>query len=149
MVAALDLGHESQACELSRKECVEMLGTVGIARVILSVGCIPFAVPANIAVRDAEVVFAADGGSKLTPSVYGQVVSVEADDIDLVSHKGWSVLVTGIAQAVTAASEIDWAAPLLRAWVSEPHPMLVRVPLTLVSGRRLMWSDLSSSGVNS
>jgi len=148
MVAALDIGPASFASELGREECVELLGTVGIGRVVLSVGCIPFALPVNMAVRESDVVFATDGGSKLTSSVYGQVVSVEADDVDLVSRRGWSVLVTGVAQPVTAAGDIDWAAPLVQAWVSEPQPTLVRVPLTLISGRRLLWGAPSGSGAN-
>ncbi len=146
MATALDHGPESRASELGRAECIKLLRSAGIARVVLSVGCIPFALPVNMAVRDGDLVFATDGGSKLTASVFGQVVSVEADDVDLVSHNGWSVLVTGIAQSVTEAEEIDWAAPLLETWVPEPQPLLVRVPLTMISGRRLMWGAPSSSG---
>jgi uncharacterized protein len=139
MVAALDIGTEPPVLELERSQCVDLLRTVRVARVVLSVGCIPFALPVNIAVHDGDVIFATDGGSRLTSTVYGQVVSVEADEIDLASHRGWSVLVTGIAQRVTRPEELECAAPLIQAWVSEPRPMLVRVPSTLISGRWLLW----------
>ena len=49
------------------------------------------------------------------------------------------VLVTGIAQRVTLPAELECASPLIQAWVSEPQPMLVRVPSTLISGRWLLW----------
>ena len=65
----------------------------------------------------------------------------QADEIDLASHRGWSILVTGIAQRVTRPAELDCASPLLQAWVSEPQPMLVKVPSTLISGRWLLWGD--------
>jgi nitroimidazol reductase NimA-like FMN-containing flavoprotein (pyridoxamine 5'-phosphate oxidase superfamily) len=141
MVAALDIGTDPQVVEFDRTQCVDLLGTVRVARVVLSVGCIPFALPVNMTVHDGDVIFATDGGSKVTSSVYGQVVSVEADEIDLASHRGWSILVTGIAQRVTRPAELDCASPLLQAWVSEPQPMLVKVPSTLISGRWLLWGD--------
>jgi nitroimidazol reductase NimA-like FMN-containing flavoprotein (pyridoxamine 5'-phosphate oxidase superfamily) len=144
MISALDDGADSAAVELDRTQCGQLLGTVGVGRVVLSVGCIPFAMPVNIGLLDGDVIFAADGGSKLTPSVYGQVVSVQADDIDPVSHEGWSVVVTGIAQPLTDLAKNDSAAPLLRTWAAGPDPLLVRVPSTLISGRRLAWGALAS-----
>ena len=130
------------AVELDRAQCVELLSGARIARVVLSVGCIPVAMPVNMSVLDEDVVFATDSGSKLTSSVYGQVVSVEADDIDLGCGTGWSVLVTGIAQPVTEPEEIVWAGSRLQAWVPGPHPLLIKVPSTLISGRRLIWGAL-------
>jgi nitroimidazol reductase NimA-like FMN-containing flavoprotein (pyridoxamine 5'-phosphate oxidase superfamily) len=88
------------------------------------------------------VIFSTDSGSKLTAAVEGQVVSVEADDIDLMYHTGWSVLVTGRAELVTEPADIEWASSRLQAWAPGPHPFLVRVPSTLISGRRLMWDAL-------
>jgi nitroimidazol reductase NimA-like FMN-containing flavoprotein (pyridoxamine 5'-phosphate oxidase superfamily) len=88
------------------------------------------------------VVFSTDSGSKLTAAVEGQVVSVEADDIDLTYRTGWSVLVTGRAKLVSEAAIFDWAESHLQAWAPGPHPFLVTVPSTLISGRRLTWNPL-------
>ena len=125
---------------------MELLGSVRIARVVLSIKCMPVALPVNVSVLDEDVIFSTDSGSKLTAAVEAQVVSVEADDIDLMYRTGWSVLVTGRAQLVTEPAEIEWASSRLQAWVPGPHPFLVRVPSTLISGRRLMWDAFQDSG---
>jgi uncharacterized protein len=72
-------------------------------------------------------------------------VSVEVDDIDLFYRTGWSVLLTGKAQLLTGPADIEWASSRLQAWAPGRHPFLVKVPSTLMSGRRLMWRALSST----
>jgi nitroimidazol reductase NimA-like FMN-containing flavoprotein (pyridoxamine 5'-phosphate oxidase superfamily) len=134
------------AVELDRAQCLELLSGIRIARVVLSINCIPVALPVNVSILDEDVVFCTDSGSKLTAAVEGQVVSVEADDIDLMYRTGWSVLVTGIAQLVTDPAEIERASSRLQPWAPGPHPFLVKVHSTLISGRRLMWVAVQSAG---
>lgn len=136
-------GYESSFCavELDRAQCLDLLRSAHIARVVLSIKCIPVALPVNAAVQDDCVIFSTDSGSKLTASVEGQVVSVEADHMDFTYRTGWSVLLTGRAQLVTEAADIEWASSRLQAWVPEPHSFLVRVQSTLISGRRFTWTD--------
>jgi nitroimidazol reductase NimA-like FMN-containing flavoprotein (pyridoxamine 5'-phosphate oxidase superfamily) len=125
---------------------LDLLGGTRIARVVLSINCMPVALPVNVAVLGEDAIFSTDSGSKLTAAVEGQVVSVEADDIDLMYRTGWSVLVTGRAQLVTEPADIEWASSRLQPWAPGPHPFLVRVPSTLISGRRLMWDALQDNG---
>ncbi len=133
-------GEESySAVELDRSECLALLRRSRIGRVVLSVNCIPVALPVNVSVLDDDVVFFTAAGSKLDAAVHGQVVSVEVDDIDSTYDTGWSVLLTGIARLVTDSADIETVRPRLRAWAPGPHPFLVRVPATLISGRRLTW----------
>jgi uncharacterized protein len=139
MISAPEREPSFCAVELGRAECLELLRRAHIARVVLSIRCVPVALPVNAAVQDESVIFSTDSGSKLTAAVEGQVVSVEADDIDPTYRTGWSVLLTGKAQLVTEATEIEWASSRLQAWAPGPHPFLVRVPSTLISGRRLTW----------
>jgi nitroimidazol reductase NimA-like FMN-containing flavoprotein (pyridoxamine 5'-phosphate oxidase superfamily) len=140
--------HDTSFCavELERTQCLKLLGRAPIARVVLSINCMPVALPVNIAVLGEDAIFSTDSGSKLTAAVEGQVVSVEADEIDLMYRTGWSVLVTGRAQLVTEPADIEWANSHLQAWAPGPHPFLVRVPPTLISGRRLMWDALQDNG---
>lgn len=133
------------AVELDRQQCLELLESAAFGRVVLSVDCIPVALPVNLAVLDGDVVFSTDAGSKLDAAVHGQVVSVEADSIDRVYRTGWSVLVTGVAHLLADGTELDRASRLLLgAWAPGPHPFLIRVPSTLVSGRRLLWGEQHS-----
>jgi uncharacterized protein len=126
--------------ELSRDECLDLLRRAGIGRVVLSVRCIPVALPVNVVVVDGDVVFSTDEGAKLDAVLHRTVVSVEVDDSDPVYHTGWSVLVTGVAELLTDARDIERMRRLpLRAWAPGPHRFFVRVPSTLVSGRRIVW----------
>lgn len=142
------LGYESgsSARELDRAQCLELLHGACVARVILSVECIPVAVAVNLSMLGNDLLLATDTSSKLTSDVQGQVVSVQADDFDLTSGTGWSVLVTGIAQQVTDPTEIDWARRRIHAWVPGPQPLLVKVPTSLISGRRFIWNAAPSTG---
>jgi nitroimidazol reductase NimA-like FMN-containing flavoprotein (pyridoxamine 5'-phosphate oxidase superfamily) len=140
MVTGPGAGSEFTTIELERRQCLELLAQTRIGRVVLSVDCIPVALPVNVAVLDGDVVFATGAGSKFDAAIRGQVVSVEADHIDPLYHTGWSVLVTGVAQVLTDDADLARAAELpLQAWAPGSHPFLVRVPTTLVSGRRLDW----------
>lgn len=125
--------------ELDREECLELLGRATIGRVVLSVDCIPVAVPVNLSMVDGDAVFASDVGSKLDAAIRGQVVSVEADGVDGLYHTGWSVLLTGVAHVITDPETIKRARCSFRAWAPGNHPFLVRVPSTLISGRRITW----------
>ena len=129
--------------ELDRDECLELLGHAGIGRVILSVRCIPVALPVNVSVLDGDVVFATGRGSKLDAAIQGTVVSVEVDDTDRLYHTGWSVLLTGVAELLTDPDDIELVRRLpLQPWAPGSHPFWVRVPSTVVSGRRIAWEPV-------
>ncbi len=126
--------------ELDRAECLELLKRPGIGRVVLSVRCLPVALPVNFCVLDEDVVFATDEGSKLDTAIRRKVVSVEVDDIDRFYHTGWSVLVTGVAELLTDPQDLERARHVpLQPWAPGPHQFLVRVPSSVVSGRRIAW----------
>ena len=131
---------------MERDQCLELFGRAPIARVVLSIKCLPVALPVNVALMGEDVIFSTDSGSKLTAAVEGQVVSVEADDVDFMYRTGWSVLITGVAELVSEPMAVEWARSRLRAWAPGSHPFLVKVPSTLISGRRLMWDALQQIG---
>jgi len=140
--------REASFCtvELDRAQCLALLRGARIARVVLSIDCIPVALPVNVSVLDEDVIFCTDRGSKLTAAVEGQVVSVEIDEIDPFYRTGWSVLATGVAQLITDPDGVERARGCLAPWAPGPHPFLVKVPSTLISGRRLMWVGLENAG---
>ena len=127
------------AVELDRDECLALLRQATIGRIVLSLKCLPVALPINICVIDDAVMFATDIGSKLDAAVSGQVVSIEVDEIDSSDRTGWSVIVTGVADLVTDRVQFEKARTSLHPWAPGPHPFFVQVPTTLISGRRLMW----------
>jgi len=126
--------------ELERDECMRLLAGAGVGRVVFSSDCLPVAVPVNVAVVGDAVVFSTGFGGKLEAASRGEVLAIEADEIDRMYHTGWSVLVTGVAEVVPDPGAVGWAQPLLsQSWLGHPDARLVRVPATLVSGRRLEW----------
>lgn len=133
-------GSNFSLIELNRAECLDLLDHGRIGRVVLSVNCIPVALPVNVCVVDGDVVFATDAGSKLDAAGQGAVVSVEFDDIDPIYHTGWSVLVTGVAEVLADPGDVARARQLpIAPWAPGPHLFFVRVPSTIVSGRRIEW----------
>jgi nitroimidazol reductase NimA-like FMN-containing flavoprotein (pyridoxamine 5'-phosphate oxidase superfamily) len=111
-----------------------------IGRVVLSVECIPVALPVNMALFEGDVVFATNEGAKLDAAVHGNVVSVEVDDFDRMYHTGWSVLVTGVAELITDPRDIERIHRLpLQPWAPGSDHYFVRVPSTMVTGRRIAW----------
>ena len=127
--------------ELDRTECLELLDRATIGRLVLSVRSIPVALPVNLCVVDGDVVFATDTRVQARCRwSRGRMVSVEVDDIDRIYHTGWSVLVTGLAELLTDPRDIERARHLpLGPWAPGPHRFFVRVPSTVVSGRRIAW----------
>lgn len=124
--------------ELDRAQCLDLLGTARFGRLVLSVDCLPVALPVNFALLGDDVVFAAGPGSMLDAALRRDVLSVEADGIDPLYHTGWSVLVTGTSGVISDPEMLEQASGLpLAPWAPGPHPYFVVVPSTLVSGRRI------------
>jgi nitroimidazol reductase NimA-like FMN-containing flavoprotein (pyridoxamine 5'-phosphate oxidase superfamily) len=133
--------------ELDRAQCLELLRTSPIGRVVLSVNCLPVALPVNIALLDGNVVFATGEGSILEAALHRNVLSVESDAIEPLYHSGWSVLVTGTAAVMSEPGQLERARRLpLAPWAPGPHPYYVVVPSTIVSGRRIEPRSLAASG---
>ena len=145
----MDSDEDGQAAlrtvDLHRYECLELLQHVSMGRVVLSVDCIPVALPVNLCLLGEDIMFLTDAGSKLDAAVRASVVTVEVDDIDPVYRTGWSVLVTGRAEIVGDAVAQAAADTHLMPWAPGPHPYLIRVPSTLISGRQIMWTTVSST----
>lgn len=132
---------------LSRKECLDLLRTSRVGRVVVSDRALPAAFPVNFALLDDDVVFLTRAGSKLEAAEGEQVVAFEVDDIDPVLHSGWSVLVQGLARVIVDPDDLAraWALPL-EPWVPGGQMQVVRIGAELVSGRRLVPRSVAIRG---
>jgi uncharacterized protein len=94
--------------------------------------------PVNHAVDGQDVVFRTAPGSKLTAAEEQELVAFEADDYDLQTRSGWSILVTGRATVVYDEAEVKRLNRLnLHPWAtSVDHPFWVRIHPSSVTGRR-------------
>src|SRR5689334_23406956 len=103
--------------ELSREECLGLLARTGIGRVVFTEAALPAAHPVAFLLDGEEVVFRTAGGGKLAAATTGRVVAFEADEVDLASRSGWSVLGVGEAYEITDPDRlVDLAARLPVPW---------------------------------
>jgi nitroimidazol reductase NimA-like FMN-containing flavoprotein (pyridoxamine 5'-phosphate oxidase superfamily) len=118
---------------LARDECLELLATAKVGRVGLSVAALPVIFTVNFARDGEDLVFRARLNTKLTEAIAGNIVCLQADELDADGHFGWSVAVTGPALlADEDASRLERLG--LPNFVGASH--WVRVSADVVSGRR-------------
>jgi nitroimidazol reductase NimA-like FMN-containing flavoprotein (pyridoxamine 5'-phosphate oxidase superfamily) len=92
----------------------------------------------NFVVADDAIFVRTSPGSKLDAATRNVVVAFQGDHIDADAHSGWSVLVTGVASEVRDPAEIAALRRLdVGSWVPGDPDHFVRIPATLVSGRRI------------
>lgn len=121
---------------LSRDECTVLLGLADIGRVILTAQALPTALPVHYVVDDGVIVFRISG-AKLAAAPHGTVVAFEIDDFDADLRTGWSVVVTGVATAVTTPEEVRHMESLgIPTWVNY-STQYVRLSTDMISGRRV------------
>jgi nitroimidazol reductase NimA-like FMN-containing flavoprotein (pyridoxamine 5'-phosphate oxidase superfamily) len=124
---------------LSREQCLLLLGQTHVGRVALSVGALPVVLPVNYTLFDGDIVVTTVAGSKLDAALANAVVAFEIDWSDPFSHRGWSVLVRGMATVITDQVQLDEARHLhLRPWATPAACHYVRIETDVVTGRRIV-----------
>lgn len=126
--------------ELSWDECFMLLRQQVVGRLLYQDELGPAAVPVNYAVAGNDIVFRSESGSKVR-CVQDRDIAFQVDDIDAVSHSGWSVLIRGAAEVV----EFERLSELIRRindvapqpWKKGIHNIWVVITPKVVSGRRL------------
>jgi nitroimidazol reductase NimA-like FMN-containing flavoprotein (pyridoxamine 5'-phosphate oxidase superfamily) len=124
---------------LDREECLRLLGRATLGRVGITFGALPVVLPVNFRLIDGRVVFRTGVGTKLDAATCNAVVAFEADDMEPMSHTGWSVVVTGVAREVTDPSTLaDLAAAHVPRWAPAGDGRLVEITTEMVTGRRIL-----------
>jgi hypothetical protein len=126
---------------LEPAECLRLLGSVPLGRIVFTKSALPAVRPVNHIVADGAIVIRTHEGAALTATAGadtpGVVVAYEADLIDPDTHLGWSVVATGYARRVTDPGELRRIEEVLRPWVDAPMTHAVRIVPELVTGFRL------------
>jgi uncharacterized protein len=117
---------------LSREECLRLLDEANVARVLLSLGALPAALPARIELMEKDhLLISSRENAVLLAARRGDVISVQIDGLDPEDNT-WSVTVTGIA--ATASPNGSESKRFKRT--TERGATLVTLPLSIVSGQR-------------
>jgi nitroimidazol reductase NimA-like FMN-containing flavoprotein (pyridoxamine 5'-phosphate oxidase superfamily) len=122
---------------LSPAECQQLLQTVTIGRVAVSLGALPVILPVTFSVVDGDIVFRTTPGTKLDAAATNAVVAFEVDGFDADDGDGWSVLVQGVAEEVTNPAEIRHLERVTESSWSGTDTRFVRIETRILSGRRL------------
>ncbi|MEV4577503.1 pyridoxamine 5'-phosphate oxidase family protein [Nonomuraea jabiensis] len=123
---------------LSREECLGLLSTAPIGRIVFTEHALPAVQPVNFHLDGRSIVIRTSTGSKLAAATRHAVVAFEADEFDSELRTGWSVTAVGQARAVTDPDEIHRLAALpLTAWAPGSRDHYIVVDAEQVSGRRI------------
>lgn len=125
--------------DLTDDECRELLRSGVVGRVALCTADGPHVVPVNYSVVDDFVVLRTSPYSILGISARNAVLAFEVDHMDHERRHSWSVVVRGRCEWLDDTDTIDQvdAVWLPRPWASGSRPLVLRIPLTEVSGRKL------------
>ena len=127
--------------ELTRRECLDLLGSARFGRLAVSGGGpAPIVRPVNYVFdpHSQSVVINTAEGTKLHFLLRETHATFEVDEIDPATRTGWSVIITGVTEALTKPDEVrrldalepdSWAPGVKRHWM--------RIRAWTVSGRRL------------
>ena len=116
---------------LTRDECLHLLDEADVARVLLSLGALPAALPARIALSQHDhLVISSRENAVLLAARRGDVISVQIDGLDAEDNT-WSVTVTGLAMW---ASPDDFESERFKR-VTDCGSSLIILPLSVVSGQ--------------
>jgi nitroimidazol reductase NimA-like FMN-containing flavoprotein (pyridoxamine 5'-phosphate oxidase superfamily) len=127
-----------EPAELDRVECLRLLGQSTFGRIGITSGALPSVLPVNYRLVGERIIFRTGHGTKLDAATSNSIVAFEVDDVDPVSHAGWSVMVTGEARKVTSSEDLqDLDAAGVPHWVTSDVEATVEIATTLVSGRRI------------
>jgi nitroimidazol reductase NimA-like FMN-containing flavoprotein (pyridoxamine 5'-phosphate oxidase superfamily) len=123
---------------LDREQCLELLQTVPVGRLVFTEHALPAVQPANFRLWNGDVVIRVAGGAKLAPAVGNLVVAFQADQLDADLCRGWSVTVVGRAELIAETAKlVELSRILSQPWVNGTHDYFVRIRTDKVTGRRL------------
>ena len=128
---------------LSRCEAVGLLVGATIGRVVFTVAALPAVVPVTFAVRDEAIVLRTSADTRLAVAADGGVLAFEVDEVDPQKGTGWSVVITGVAEVVTDPAQCADIRSAVVPLAPGKHEIHVRLPLTVVTGRRIADPALS------
>jgi nitroimidazol reductase NimA-like FMN-containing flavoprotein (pyridoxamine 5'-phosphate oxidase superfamily) len=123
---------------LSRDECLTLMASVPVGRIIYTRRALPAVELVNFALDEGDIVIRTDGSGKLAAATRGAVVAFEADQLDPAGQSGWSVTAVGPSSAVTDPGELARLATIgLRSWVPGTRDHFIRISPVMLNGRRL------------
>ena len=135
---------------LSRKESVELLSRSHVGRVVFTDRALPAVAAVPFAYHRDCLVLHTFGDDRLASAVArSNILAFEIDDFDPTTRTGWSVVVQGEPAVATDVEERADIERVLGAWAPGHDDVCIRLPLTIVTGRRIERSTQTPTGSDS
>ena len=123
---------------LSRDECLTLMASVPVGRIIYTRRALPAVELVNFALDHGDIVIRTDSSGKLAAAARGAVVAFEADQLDLDTRSGWSVTAIGPSSEVTDPGELTRLRAIgLKSWAPGARDHFIRISLVMLNGRHL------------
>ncbi|GAA2148551.1 pyridoxamine 5'-phosphate oxidase family protein [Kitasatospora kazusensis] len=133
------MDRDNRVQTLSEADCLRLLGTVPVGRVVYTEHALPAVLPVAFEVGpDGRLVLALRAGGTVVRALDGTVAAFQADRLDPATRTGWSVLVHGRAEVVRDPAlheHLLLTGP--RPWIDGERQVFVLLTPELVSGREL------------
>lgn len=129
---------------LDEAECLRLLGSGGLGRLVYNSRYGPMALPVEYAVQGGSIVFRAGQDTFTEEDLRTGIahaeyhVALEVDQIDLAVREGWTVLVRGAAHHVDTEAEREAiAAAGIEPWIEGEPEHVIRITPARIWGHRI------------
>jgi uncharacterized protein len=124
--------------QLTRDECLQLVASVPVGRIIYTRQALPAVELVNFALDDGDIIIRTSHSGKLAPAMRGAVVAFEADSLDTDRRVGWSVTIIGRSQEVTDPDEVGRLEQIgVSSWAPGEREHFIRISPGILNGRRL------------
>jgi hypothetical protein len=124
--------------QLSRDECLRLMASVSVGRIVYTRRALPAVELVNFALDRGDIIIRTDSDGKLAVATQHSVVAFEADRLDPDQQAGWSVTAIGRSGEVTDPAEIGQLQKMgLSSWVPGAREHFIRISPEILNGRRL------------
>ena len=136
--------------ELTRHECLGLLGSVPYGRVVFTSHALPAIRPVNHILVGEKIIVRTTVGAAIASAVdgTGTVVAYEADLIDAEQRLGWSVVVVGRANRVLSAAQIAQYREALIPWTDADTDEVITIAADVVTGYRMISATAGEPGTS-
>jgi len=123
---------------LSRDECLTLMASVPVGRIIYTRRALPAVELVNFALDHGDIVIRTDSSGKLAAAARGAVVAFETDQVDLAGQSGWSVTAIGPSSEVTDPDELARLRTIgLTSGAPGERDHFIRISPVMLNGRHL------------
>ena len=124
--------------QLSRDECLRLMGSVYLGRLIYTRRALPAVELVTFALDHGDIIVRIEAGGRVADATQHSVVAFETDELDAGQQAGWSVTAIGQSRDVTDPAEIGRLQKIgLTSWAPGVRDYFIRISPEILNGRRL------------